>query len=128
MPRQSIEVDSFGHQNPIPAASRIGPMLVSSVIGAFTPGTREIPTDVNDQIENVFIHAGNILEAAGATWDDVIRMTWFVDNGDLRAAINGPWVKRFPNPESRPSRHTQVTGAPGGVARVSADIHAYIER
>ena len=38
MPRTSIETDSFRHANPIPAASRIGPLLVSSIIGPRDPG------------------------------------------------------------------------------------------
>ncbi len=40
MTRRSIEIESFSHQNPIPAATRIGPLLVSSIIPPFDAGTR----------------------------------------------------------------------------------------
>jgi hypothetical protein len=37
--------------------------------------------------------------------------------------LNGPWLERFPDAESRPARHTQVTP---GIA-VSCEFIAYIE-
>ena len=125
MPRKSIDVGGFGHQNPIPAATRLGPLLVTSIIAPFDPGSRNVPADPAAQIENVFIHAGEILEAAGATWDDVVKFTFYVEDIKTRELINDPWVKRFPDPESRPSRHTML--ALGGPA-VRGELMAYIER
>ncbi len=125
MARQSIDVGGFGHQNPIPAATRLGPLLVTSIIAPFDPGSRNVPADASAQIENIFVHAGNILEASGATWDDVVKFTFYVEDISSRELINEPWVKRFPNPESRPSRHTML--ALGGPA-VRAEFTAYIER
>ena len=43
MPRRSIEIEGFRHVNPIPAASRVGPLLVSSIIAARDPGRRPHP-------------------------------------------------------------------------------------
>lgn len=125
MPRQSIDVGGFGHQNPIPAATRLGPLLVTSIIAPFDPGTRNVPADATAQIENIFTHAGAILDAAGATWDDVVKFTFYVEDISSRDLINEPWKKRFPNPESRPSRHTML--ALGGPA-VRGEFMAYIER
>lgn len=124
MPRQSIDVGGFGHQNPIPAASRLGPLLMSSVIAPFDPGTRNVPADPAAQIENLFIHAGKILEAGGASWDDVVKMTFYVDDIAHRDLINAPWVQRFPDAASRPARHTQLSL--GGPA-VRCDVIAYVE-
>ena len=126
MPRQSIEVSSFAHQNPIPAASRLGPLLASSVIPAFNPGERKLPDGIDAQLANVFHHAGEMLAAAGAEWRHVVKMTFFVSDLSYREAINAPWVVRFPDPASRPARHTQLAAGPAGPLLVSADFLAYI--
>lgn len=126
MIRQTIEIDSMAHANPIPAASRIGPMLHSSVIPAFNPGTRDLPEGIEAQVENVFHHTGNILQAAQASWDDVLFMAFYVSDLAHRAAINEPWVVRFPNPDSRPARHTEIA-AVDGPSLVRATFQAYID-
>lgn len=126
MARRSIEISSFAHQNPIPAASRIGPLVVSSIISPYDPGTRDLPATFDAQLANLFHHAGEILGAAGAGWGDVVRMTFFVRDLDHRAAINGPWLERFPDPQSRPARHTQVVPAGPGPL-VSCDLMAYVD-
>lgn len=126
MSRRSIEVDSLAHLAPIPVATRIGPLLVSSVIMPYDPHTRDLPDGAAAQVANLFGHAEAILEAAGASWDDVAKMTFFVADIAYRDAINEPWTLRFPDPMSRPSRHTQLAQI-GGPALVSCDLLAYID-
>ena len=121
--RRSIEITSFAHSNPIPAASRVGPLLVSSVIAPRDPGLDTIPDDPAAQLDNLFHHVGEILAAAGGEWKHVARMTFFVPDASFRARINIPWTKRFPDAESRPARHTQVVAGGGPV---SCDFWAYI--
>ena len=41
--RQSVNFPGFSHQNPIPNASRVGTIVMASVIGGSSPGTRELP-------------------------------------------------------------------------------------
>jgi 2-iminobutanoate/2-iminopropanoate deaminase len=125
MTRRSIDIQSFAHQNPIPAATRIGPLLVSSIIPPFDAGTRKVPEAVDAQIENLFLHIGNMLTEAGASFDDVAKITFFVSDIRYRDAINEPWLKRFPDPASRPSRHTMVVA--GGGPAISCEFSAYIE-
>ena len=125
MPRRSIDIESFRHTNPIPAASRVGPLLASSVIAARDPGRGHIPDDVEAQLANLFHHVGEMLEAAGADWRHVVKMNFYVPDIAVRDAINGPWAERFPNPESRPARHTQV--APASGPAVSCDFLAYVD-
>jgi 2-iminobutanoate/2-iminopropanoate deaminase len=126
MPRQSIEIESFAHQNPIPAATRIGPLLVSGVIPGFDPGERTMPDSVEDQVTNIFVHIGQMLDKAGAGWEHVAKIMWFVNDPDARAKINPTWLEHFPDPASRPSRHTLVI-EDGGPPRVTCDFIAYIE-
>ena len=103
MARRSIDIDSFQHGNPIPAATRIGPLVTCSITPPFDTGTRNCPDTLEAQIDNLFLHVGKMLEGAGAGWDDVARMTFYVkDPGKSRDALNGPWVERFPDPASRP--------------------------
>ena len=127
MARKSIEIESFQHANPIPAATRIGPFITSSVTPPTNPGSRDIPDSLEEQIDNLFTHVGQMLEGAGATWDDMAKMMFYVtDPAVARPALNGPWLERFPDPESRPARHSmKVEG--GGPAQISCAFEAYVE-
>ena len=60
-----------------------------------------------------------------STYEDVVKFMFYVEDIKTRELINDPWVKRFPDPESRPSRHTML--ALGGPA-VRGELMAYIER
>ena len=53
--RRSIRApDIPEHANPIPAASRIGNLVFSSVILGIDPGSHELPDDREAQIANAF--------------------------------------------------------------------------
>ncbi|HZX54871.1 MAG TPA: Rid family hydrolase [Ilumatobacteraceae bacterium] len=107
MTRQSIEITSFVHVNPIPAASRIGPLLVSSVIAPRDPGESTVPETPEGQYANLFHHIGQILAGAGADWRHIARITFYVPDVSYRDSCNPIWVEHFPDAESRPARHTQ---------------------
>lgn len=120
--RRSFDIASMPHANPIPAVTRMGPLVVSSVIAGRDPGSTHIPPALADQLENLFHHAGEILAAAGAGWEHVVRMNFFLPSLDDRAALNVPWLRHFPDPEARPTRHTQV----GSAAYAQCDVWAYV--
>ena len=127
MARTSIEIESFAHQNPIPAATRIGPLIESSIIPPYDDGARTVPATIEAQIDNLFLHMGNMLTAAGASWDDMAKVTFMVvDPAEARAALNEPWLERFPDPDSRPSRHTMGVPDTGGAVRISCVFTAYV--
>lgn len=124
--RQSINGRNPRHENPIPNASRIGNLIMSSVIVGTNPGTRELPESFEAQVANVFAHIRHDVEAAGGSVDDIIKVTfWVRDPASQRAALNTEWVKLFPNSESRPARHTQAL-TPGGRSLVQADFVAVL--
>jgi enamine deaminase RidA (YjgF/YER057c/UK114 family) len=105
--RKSINGSRARHENPIPNASRVGNVVMSSVIGGTRPGTRELPANLDEQVANVFAYIKHDVEAAGGSVDDIIKITfWVKDPVSQRAALNTEWVKMFPDPESRPARHT----------------------
>ena len=124
--RRSINVESFGHVNPIPAASRIGSLLMSSVISGRDRVSGRMPPAIEDQCAHMFGVVREIVEAAGGTPADIIKMTvWLRDPGN-RDALNAEWVKLFPDPGSRPARHT-LPLAGGGDSLVQCDITAVID-
>ena len=106
--RKSINFPGFSHQNPIPNASRVGNIVMSSVIGGSNPGTRELPPTLEAQVANVFGYIRAAVEAAGGTPDNIVKVDFFVkDPANQREALNAEWVKMFPDPNARPARHTQ---------------------
>jgi 2-iminobutanoate/2-iminopropanoate deaminase len=124
--RQSINSPVARHENPIPNASRIGNIVMSSVIGGSNPGTRTLPPTLEQQVANVFAAIRGDVEAAGGTVDDIIKITfWVKDPASQRAALNEEWVKMFPDAAARPARHT-LTLPPDSRAQVQADFTAVL--
>jgi enamine deaminase RidA (YjgF/YER057c/UK114 family) len=125
MERRSIEAKDYSHKTGIPTGSRIGPLLASSVIVGFDPGTRNLPSDGVDQVANVYRHVGAILEAAGASWEHVAKMTFHITEADLKDAVEAEWLQRFPDPDSRPARFTNIKGGDSPL-KVQGEFLAYI--
>ena len=124
--RRSINGSRARHENPIPNASRVGNVVMSSVIGGTKPGTRELPASLEEQVANVFAHIRHDVEAAGGSVDDIIKINfWVKDPTSQRAALNAEWVKMFPDPESRPARHTLALPADSR-SLVQADFTAML--
>jgi 2-iminobutanoate/2-iminopropanoate deaminase len=124
--RQSINGKQARHENPIPNASRVGNIVMSSVIGGANPGTRDLPASLEAQVANVFAHIRHDVEAAGGSVDDIVKVTfWVKDPARQRAALNEEWVKMFPDPAARPARHT-LTLPPDSRALVQADFTAVL--
>jgi 2-iminobutanoate/2-iminopropanoate deaminase len=122
--RQSVNFPGFAHQNPIPNASRIGNVMMSSVISGVDPGSRNLPADLAGQVRNLFTHIGCAVEAAGGTPDNILKITfWMKEPGTGRAALNEEWVKMFPDPDARPARHTLALAAESN-ALVTCDFVA----
>ena len=122
--RQSVNFPGFAHQNPIPNASRIGNVMMTSVISGVDPGTRNLPPELAKQVTNLFAHVRAAITAGGGTPDDIIKMTfWMKEPATGRAALNDEWVKMFPDAASRPARHTMALG-PESSALVTCEFVA----
>jgi enamine deaminase RidA (YjgF/YER057c/UK114 family) len=103
--RKSIEVAGYKHGNPIPAASRIGNLVMSGVISSKNAQTGKFPETLAEQCSAMFGNVRAIVEAAGGSPDNIIKMTvWLRDLSD-RKALNEEWQKMFPDPAARPARH-----------------------
>lgn len=109
MARRSIEVEGLHHSgNPIPAASRVDRLVVTGGIYGMDPETGAVAPDATDQVRLTFWQLGRVLEAAGATFDDIAKLTFYVKTKELRPTINEFWLHQFPDPSSRPARHMLV--------------------
>jgi len=112
--RRSIEIAGFAHKNPIPAACRLGNMLMTGIITGTDPRTGKLADTLETQCANIFHHVRSIMAAAGGSTDDIIKMNvWMADRG-RRDVLNAEWVKMFPDAHSRPARHTSQTALEGG--------------
>ena len=124
--RKSINYSGFKHENPIPNASLVGNILMSSIISGRDPDTATMPPDLDAQVVNIFRQIKLCVEAAGGTPDDILKVNfWMKDPATGRKALNGEWSKMFPDPDSRPARHT-LSLAVNAANHVTCDFVAVI--
>jgi 2-iminobutanoate/2-iminopropanoate deaminase len=113
---RSLEVAGVSHGNvPIPMGARRGGVIYSSGIPGKDPATDALPPEVQAQAKFAFQNMKSLLEAGGATLDDLVRMTVYIRDDSARAPVNEQWLQCFPDPHDRPARHTLVHNLPGGM-------------
>ena len=111
--RKSIYVEGFSHKNPIPAACLIGSTLYSGSIQGTDPATGKFGATLEEQCVLMFAHVRRIVEAAGGSTEDIASMTVWMADRTQRAALNVPWLEMFPDPYTRPARHTMAGNLDG---------------
>jgi 2-iminobutanoate/2-iminopropanoate deaminase len=111
--RKSVHIEGFKHANPIPNATRIGNIVMSGVILGRDPETEKPAPTLEAQCALVFRYIRETIEAAGGTCEDIIKVTVWLKNPGDREALNTEWIKMFPDPHSRPARHSQPGPADG---------------
>ncbi len=107
-PRKSFEIPNVAHNAPIPMASRVGNIIYTSGIMGKSMETGEFPESVEGQAFECFKNLKAVLEQAGATTDDVVKVTVFIKSNNTRQAVNPAWLEMFPDEHSRPARHQTV--------------------
>lgn len=126
--RVSIQIPGFKHgENPIPAASRLGHLLVSGAIFGLDLASGKMPDGLVSQCANAFAIMGKLLAAGGADFTQVIKVTFYLRSGENRAVINTEWVKCFPDPASRPARHVVINDALPAGQVVQLDFLAVVD-
>jgi 2-iminobutanoate/2-iminopropanoate deaminase len=125
--RRSIDVPGARHTNPIPSASRRGPFVVTGAISGADPQSGQVPADLDAQCRQMFANVRRVMETAGGTPHDIIKMTvWITDRG-LRPILNKHWVEMFPDPQSRPARHTLTSTDLAAPMQVQCDLMAVLD-
>lgn len=121
-PRTSVAVPGLDHgTSPFPIATRVGPFILSSALSGRDPDTGSLGADVESQARTAFANIRRVVEAAGASVEHIAKVVVFArDRAATRAAIDEPWTELFPDPNSRPVRHTLA-------AELPADFHLQVE-
>ena len=123
MARKSIYIEGFAHKNPIPAASRLGNMLMTGIITGMDPATGKVALTLEAQCAFMFQHVRSIMAAAGGSTDDIVKMSVWMADRSQRDVLNAEWIKMFPDAASRPARHTSQASLEGGQL-INCDITA----
>ena len=113
-----------------PHARRVGAMLFLSGIGPRDAKDNSIPGnvmaadgkllshDIVAQCHSVFANVKAVLEASGATWQDLVDVTVYLTDmaADFRA-YNAVWAEYFPDASTAPCRTTLgITALPTPIA------------
>lgn len=113
---RSLEVAGVSHgAAPIPLGARVGSTIYSSGIPGIDPATGQLAQDAAGQARFAFQNMRAMLEAGGATPDDVVRITVYLKDNAAREHVNAQWVECFPDPHDRPARHSLVYDLQGGM-------------
>ena len=123
--RISIYVEGFSHKNPIPAACRLGPLLVSGSVLGTDPATGQPAATLEAQCRFMLDNVRRIVEAGGGSLEDIVKLTVWMNDRTQRAALNVPWLEMFPDPAKRPARHTMQADLDMGKL-IECDFTAYI--
>ena len=105
-----------------PAILAQGPMLFVSAQGPFHPETGVVAPTIREQARQVFENIQVLLEEAGASWADVVKVQIFLADWDDFAAMNevyGHFVS-----EPFPARTTVLSKI--GTSLVAADVIAVL--
>jgi 2-iminobutanoate/2-iminopropanoate deaminase len=105
--RRSVTVEGLAHKHPVPNACRIGNLIISGAILGVDPATHAMPVDLTAQCANVFANMKAIVEAAGGSTENIIKMTVYLRDRDNRGPLNAEWLRMFPDAATRPARHSQ---------------------
>ncbi|MGH7470250.1 MAG: RidA family protein [Cupriavidus necator] len=125
--RHTIHVDGFSHANPIPAACRIGPLLMSGLINGTDPATGKLAATFDEQCAHMFAQVSRILEVAGGTPADITRMVVWLKDRSQRGPLNEQWLRMFPDANDRPARISlQASDLSNGIL-VQCEITAYLD-
>ena len=102
------------HHNPVPNAAILRGLLVTSGILGKRLDSDDYPADKGEQTALVFRYLEVILDEAGATPEDVIKLDlYFADKGD-RALANEHWLRLWPDSTRRPARQAHSASLPDG--------------
>jgi 2-iminobutanoate/2-iminopropanoate deaminase len=124
--RCSIEVGGVKHVNPIPSASKKGPFVVSGAISGADPATGKVRAELDAQCRQMFDNVRRVMSAAGGTPEDIIKMNVWIADRSLRETMNRYWVEMFPDPHSRPARHTIAQADFAPPVQIQCDLLAVI--
>ena len=124
--RASIYTEAFSHATPIPAACRMGNLVVTGIINGLDPAKPGVPGTLDQQCALMFSRIEAVIEAAGGTLDQIVKLNIAVADLAQRQPIDRDWVAMFPDPASRPARQTVAASLDRGKL-IQCDLMAWVE-
>lgn len=124
--RTSVYVEGYQHGNPIPAACRVDDVVYSSLIHGIDPSRNGAAPTLEEQAALMFSRLREIVEAAGGSTDDVVKVTMWMPNRGDRDVVNRFWLELFPDAADRPARQT-VDARLDGEKLIQCDFVAVID-
>jgi len=110
--RSNFEVPGVGHHDPIPMASRVGPLFQSSGIYGIDPADGQVVEGREPQTNMVQMITSRVLEEAGGTANDIAALTVMVQKFDDVAYFTERMRELFPDPQTGPALHFVNYGMP----------------
>ena len=122
MTRQAVTTSNApGAVGPYSQAIASGELVFCSGQLGLDPATGDlVEGGVEAQADRALRNLAAVLDAAGATWGDVVKTTVFLANIDDFGAINAVYARHMPDPP--PARSTFAVGAlpNGGLIEIEA--------
>lgn len=103
--RSNFEVPGVGHHDPIPMASRVGPLFQSSGIYGVDPADGQVVEGMEKQTDMVQLITQKVLKQAGGSTDDVSALTVMVQDFDNVPYFRERLLELFPDPQEGPALH-----------------------
>lgn len=95
-------------------ACRVGPLLaVAGQVGVDPASGRPVGDDVGIQTRQALHNVHAVLEAAGRSWDDVVRLDCYLSGSEHLGSFNEAYSDWFN--DSPPARTTVFVGLPTGL-------------
>jgi len=104
----------------------IGQLMMTSGIFGMEPETRKTPTDIESQCKLMFENIRRVMEAAGGSVEDIIKVVVWAKDKSFKEAVNKEWLQMFPDEHSRPARHTMLYQGFSGNTLVQCEIVAVL--
>jgi 2-iminobutanoate/2-iminopropanoate deaminase len=84
----------------------VGPLLATSRIHGIDPATAALAEGAEAQVRHAFENMRGVVEAGGASLDDVVQVLVALTDRANRPHVNAVWTDLFPDPASRPARNS----------------------
>ena len=91
------------HENPIPHASRINDLVMSSSISGKNTETKSYSSDKREQISLAFKYFEALLEECKLEPQDVLKVEMYFQNKKDRNIVNEFWNNLYENKSKRPA-------------------------
>jgi 2-iminobutanoate/2-iminopropanoate deaminase len=115
MPEHPLQ-EIFGPASlgPAPAGVRSGDTIYCGHINGADPATGEVPEALEEQLTNAFATMRALVERAGASIDNIARVSLFLRQLSDLKSVNGHWVAMFPDASDRPTYKFLQVDLPSG--------------